>query len=74
MARGWRALQNKGLHYHIRFSRYKDGQIMLHVWEGLGIFFNLHSGGSNQCPLDTAATNGQLCQPRVIMMMEKLVE
>jgi hypothetical protein len=25
-------------------------------------------------PLDTAATNGLLCQPRVIMMMEKLVE
>jgi hypothetical protein len=25
-------------------------------------------------PLGTAATNGLLCQPRVIMMMEKLVE
>jgi hypothetical protein len=25
-------------------------------------------------PLDTAATNGLLCQPLVIMMMEKLVE
>jgi hypothetical protein len=25
-------------------------------------------------PLVTAATNGLLCQPRVIMMMEKLVE
>jgi hypothetical protein len=27
-----------------------------------------------QGPLGTAATNGLLCQPRVIMMMEKLVE
>jgi hypothetical protein len=26
------------------------------------------------CPLGTAATNGLLCQPRVIMMMEELVE
>jgi hypothetical protein len=25
-------------------------------------------------PLSTAATNGLLCQPRVIMMVEKLVE
>jgi hypothetical protein len=25
-------------------------------------------------PIGTAATNGLLCQPRVIMMMEKLVE
>jgi hypothetical protein len=25
-------------------------------------------------PLDTAVTNGLLCQPRVIMMMEKLEE
>jgi hypothetical protein len=28
----------------------------------------------NQGPLDTAATNGLLCQPRVSMMMEKSVE
>jgi hypothetical protein len=37
-------------------------------------FFNLYSGGWNQGPLDTAATNGLLCQPRVIMMVEKSVE
>jgi hypothetical protein len=37
-------------------------------------FFYLHSGGWNQGPLDTAATNGLLCQPRVIMIMEKSVE
>jgi hypothetical protein len=37
-------------------------------------FFNLYNGGWNQGPLDTAATNGLLCQPRVIMMMEKSVE
>jgi hypothetical protein len=34
----------------------------------------LHSGGWNQGPLDTAATNGLLYQPRVIMIMEKSVE
>jgi hypothetical protein len=31
-------------------------------------------GGVQLGPLVTAATNGLLCQPRVIMMMEKLVE
>jgi hypothetical protein len=31
-------------------------------------------GGVQFVPLDTAATNGLLCQPRVIMMMKKLVE
>jgi hypothetical protein len=31
-------------------------------------------GGGIQGPLGTAATNGLLCQPRVIMMMEKSVE
>jgi hypothetical protein len=31
-------------------------------------------GGIQLGPLGTAATNGLLCQPRVIMMMEKLVE
>jgi hypothetical protein len=30
-------------------------------------------GGVQLGPLGTAATNGLLCQPRVIMMMEKLV-
>jgi hypothetical protein len=34
-------------------------------------FFNLQW---NQGPLGTAATNSLLCQPRVIMMMEKSVE
>jgi hypothetical protein len=29
--------------------------------------------GAQMSPLGTAATNGLLCQPRVIMMMEKLV-
>jgi hypothetical protein len=33
-------------------------------------FFNWYSAG----PLGTAAINGLLCQPRVIMMMKKLVE
>jgi hypothetical protein len=31
-------------------------------------------GGVQLGPLGTAATNGLLCHPRVIMMMEKLVE
>jgi hypothetical protein len=31
-------------------------------------------GGVQLGPLGTAANNGLLCQPRVIMMMEKLVE
>jgi hypothetical protein len=31
-------------------------------------------GGVKLDPLGTAATNGLLCQPRVIMMMEKLGE
>jgi hypothetical protein len=31
-------------------------------------------GGVQLGPLGTAATNGLLCQPGVIMMMEKLVE
>jgi hypothetical protein len=31
-------------------------------------------GGVQLGPLGTAATNGLLCQPLVIMMMEKLVE
>jgi hypothetical protein len=36
--------------------------------------FFLHSGGWNQGPLDTAPLNGLLCQPQVIMIMEKSVE
>jgi hypothetical protein len=36
---------------------------------------NWYSGDGVQLgPLGTAATNGLLCQPRVIMMMEKLLE
>jgi hypothetical protein len=31
-------------------------------------------GGVQLGPLGTAAANGLLCQPRVITMMEKLVE
>jgi hypothetical protein len=31
-------------------------------------------GGVQLGPLGTASTNGLLCQPRVIMIMEKLVE
>jgi hypothetical protein len=31
-------------------------------------------GGVQLGPLTTAATSGLLCQPRVIMMMEKLME
>jgi hypothetical protein len=38
------------------------------------IFFKWYSGGGGSSPLGTAATNGLLCQPRVIMMIKKLVE
>jgi hypothetical protein len=40
------------------------------------VFFliGIVGGGVQLGPLGTAATNGLLCQPRVIMMMEKLVE
>jgi hypothetical protein len=34
----------------------------------------VEGGGVQLGPLDTAATSGLLCQPRVIMMMVKLVE
>jgi hypothetical protein len=39
------------------------------------LFLNWCRGGGVQLgPLGIAATNRLLCQPRVIMMMEKLVE
>jgi hypothetical protein len=40
------------------------------------LFFliSIVGGGVQLGPLGNAATNGLLCQPRVIMMMEKLVE
>jgi hypothetical protein len=40
------------------------------------IFFIIGTvgGGVQMGPLGTAATNGLLCQPQVITMMEKLVE
>jgi hypothetical protein len=37
-------------------------------------FVGIVGGGVQLGLLDTAATNGLLCRPRVIMMMEKLVE
>jgi hypothetical protein len=37
-------------------------------------FFGIVGGGVQLGPLGTAVTNGLLCQPRVIMMMEELVE
>jgi hypothetical protein len=40
--------------------------VCLHVW--------MSGGGAQLGPLSTVATNGLLCQARVIMMMEKLVE
>jgi hypothetical protein len=38
------------------------------------IFFICIVGGGIQGPLGIVATSGLLCQPRVIMMMEKSVE
>jgi hypothetical protein len=40
----------------------------------LNFFNGIVGGGVQLGPLDTATTNGLLCQPRVIMMIEKLVE
>jgi hypothetical protein len=37
-------------------------------------FIGIVGDGVQLSPLDTAATNGLLCQPRVIKMLEKLVE
>jgi hypothetical protein len=37
-------------------------------------FIGIVGGGVQLGPLGTEATNGLLCQPRVIMMMGKLVE
>jgi hypothetical protein len=44
-------------------------------WENFPVFFFfcIVGGGVQLDPLGTAANNGLLCQPRVIMM-EKLVE
>jgi hypothetical protein len=53
----------------------KDLPLMLLFTCGDLYFLNWYSGGwSLLGPLGTAATNGLLCQPRVIMMIEKLVE
>jgi hypothetical protein len=38
------------------------------------VFKSIVGGGVKLGPLGTAATNGLLCQPRMIMMMEKFVE
>jgi hypothetical protein len=40
----------------------------------ISFLIGIVGGGVQLGPLGTAATNGLLCQPRVIMMMEKLVE
>jgi hypothetical protein len=46
-----------------------------HQRRRIAVFFiGIVGGGVQLGPLDTAATNGLLCQHRVIMMMEKLVE
>jgi hypothetical protein len=42
------------------------------VWAGFKI--GIVGGGVQLGPFGTAATNGLLCQPLLIMMMEKLVE
>jgi hypothetical protein len=56
---------------HTSSWRVAEGNFTLHE-----PFFliGIVGGGVQLGPLGTAATNGLLCQPRVIMMMEKLVE
>jgi hypothetical protein len=52
----------------------KGGTMCWHGLQWTSFFLNWYSRGGVQLgPLGTAATNGLLCQPRVIMM-EKLVE
>jgi hypothetical protein len=55
----------------IKFVEEGDGVIFEFA---IRIFFIGIVGGGIQGPLGTATTNGLLCQPRVTMVMEKLVE
>jgi hypothetical protein len=50
--------------------------VSVKVFNGFLIKFliGIVGGGVQLGPLGTAATNGLLCQPRVFMMMEKLVK
>jgi hypothetical protein len=52
------------------------GHATIARWHDDPVFFliGIVGGGVQLGSLGTAATNGQLCQPRVIMMMEKLVQ
>jgi hypothetical protein len=45
-----------------------------HYGEQMFFLVGIVGGGVQLGPLGTVATNGLLCQPRMIMMMEKLVE
>jgi hypothetical protein len=57
----------KGVHFSEWLRKQKAASRMFFL---IGIV----GGGIQLGPLGSAATNGLLCQPRVIMMMAKLVE
>jgi hypothetical protein len=57
-------------HFYPKFPQITLPLIHPYIFLLIGIV----GGGVQLGPLGTVATNGLLCQPRVIMMMEKLVE
>jgi hypothetical protein len=66
----WSAPRNSRRAVFSAWSVLKD-----YKWHGVGVESEEPTEWGVQLgPLGTAATNGLLCQPRVIMMMEKLVE
>jgi hypothetical protein len=71
-------MEATGIHYNtMDVSLRPSLKESSHLRTQLQIFFLFcieGGGGGIQGPLGTAATNGLLCPPRVIMIMEKLVE
>jgi hypothetical protein len=66
-------------HQIIGCFRYVDDILLIYDQRETNVeetFFliGIVGGGVQLGPLGTAGTNGLLCQPRVIMMMEKLME
>jgi hypothetical protein len=61
------------------YSEQDNDNLKIHYAEQVGssgkfFLIGIAGGGVQLGPLGTAAINGLLCQSRVIMMMEKLVE
>jgi hypothetical protein len=60
-------------HFIILWLKYSPQHPVLEHFQSI-FLIGMGGGGGIQGPLGTAATNGLLCQPWEIMMMEKLVE